>query len=1417
MSFAEIGLANYHIKADQHKMLNIGRYRSGRSDRCKVYFEPLDGSAVADCSLASLRRRAWAKSRESTWQETQKALTSGPPQGHLTDCPDSNGDPKRTSEEPGLTPNKITSWLDQCRTPLAVSLDDQSTPSGKGAPRNGCSFEDDLSLGAEADHLQSSSKKTGSCGSLAADQKRNQYKEKGRSMNSTGSGKSSTVSSVSELLDLYEEDPEEILLNLGFGRDEPDMSSKIPSRFFNSSSAARGIDIKVYLGAQLQRMEVENPNYALTSRFRQIEVLTTVANQFIQLYGHVSGQPVQSVSSISGSRDQGGGEVAKDQSPPSLFQRRTSAQNVADRLKKSLSKHNLLMASPSPPGRPADKAPPALANGHSGHLYNGHPAQDGDEQHAEKHIRKKDSCSLATVTEECGGSGDGEVEQHTHHRQNGPGDEPESADTTSTNQSADEPRASGAEEKSKTTNPDKALPDKAPPAQEEGPLPSALLTQLRTENADSFDMEEIQSNEDEALLSRTSRSSDLLRTVSQQSDSSGFAEETSSVDASNLKVQESSDSCDSETTVTSHPSQDVATPIALAQPAFNLPDTRAEELEPTSGARATAVSIGSSQKQEKDEKCDENSELVPQYKAHQLPTNILARDERLGGSGPEPQEDPKQEQTQALQDDTQRDLPQLDPPPLDPPPLDPLSWNPPRLDLSSLDPQPLDSLPSDPQPSEPLSSEPLSSNLPSHSPSLDPPPSDHPLSLQTLSPPDHPFCLPTPDSPVLSALSRVKQRLGDVSPRPSRRRHRDGLPLQRSSSLPSSLLSPTRVVSSVKVQLGRGRAFCSQPRYAFRYIQEPNANQKTGDVPTCISTLVIKNTLESDHQDSAPPKAAPRPLMRSSRSLRSTSPPTDWPWITQSVPDLSSNQEQFGHYGQGGTPNPEPDTFLSPSPSHRPETPISVPPVNPSLLYPTPFHPYASLPNLLHPYSNHFPLHQPPMGTPPYYGSLWNLPSGTPPMPHHYAGNYHIAYHSLPHSPPYLGYHGYDLSPFPPLAPDHIVHRGGAPPGPGFHSDLGQDHSPHRGLVNSSHPGHNLGQSPHQGFGNSSHPGHNLGIHPGHNLGLHPVVSQGHSSYNGVGNSLHLGHSLGHSPYLGVGPGHSPYTGHNLPHNPHPGLGPGHSPHPSHSLGPGHSPHLGLSPGSSQVLSGTEMELRRVLHEIRGTVHSLNQQHADTSDVFLEASCQQALEALQQKRRSLGLFRAQMMDLELSIVRQQALVYKHLSPADRLEVEQLESLRSAIREELLELEQQLEDKLMELTQQAAPRKVSDLLREQFLLQSELSYDDHAASSTPSSVPSSRPCSPTSGVGGSQQRPGVYRASITITPVPPPRPDRLRYQQEEEEEGAGDKDKALEEAVAAGLCRDNLHQLITEIRESVTQEVRREIFNELMAATGAPCP
>ncbi|XP_054643311.1 protein ITPRID2 isoform X2 [Dunckerocampus dactyliophorus] len=1225
-----------------------------------------DPSGSPDCSLASLRRRAWAKSRDSTWQETQKPESSSPlepqPNSRGTD-----GDSQRTSEAPGLTPNKITSWLDQCRTPLAVSLDDQSaSPSKGGALRNGCSFEDDLSLGAEADHLQSSNKKTGSCGGLAANQKRSQYKEKGRSMNSTGSGKSSTVSSVSELLDLYEEDPEEILLNLGFGRDEPDMSSRIPSRFFDSSSSARGIDIKVYLGAQLQRMEVENPDFALTSRFRQIEVLTTVANQFIQLYGHVSGQPVQSVSS----RDQGGeggGDSAKEESPPSL-KRRNSALNAAKLLKKTLSKHNLLTPSSESSGarkssQPANKGQPNddLANSHT----NNGPAQDGDtaehDHHADsanqKHIRKKDSCSLATVTEET--NGDGELERLTEDSNPAPNSkhQPGSADSQQANRTADE-QTTKVDEKNIISTTDKAPSTLALPQ----------LLHLRTEKADSFDMEEIQSNEDEALLSRRSMNSDLLRTASQHSDSSGFAEEPS-VESSNLKVQESSDSCDSETTVTSHPSQDVSTPIALDQPTFILPDFTEEEAEPVSAAEA----VGSSQ--EEDE-CDGTSEQFPQYTAHQLPKNcpqVETQYVEQGASNLQPEPEPEQSQNQ-------------------------------------------------------------------EEAAVGTEPSQEAADEAQVGPS---FSLLASNSPILTALSRAKQRLGSHSSEkcsvPSRRRLRGGLPLLRSSSFPSSLLSPSKVVSSVKIEFGRGQTSCSQPRYAFRYIQEPAGEQVATASSTCISTLVINHSPKSSNpstllaEDSAPPKLTPRHLVHSSCSLRCASPPLDWPagrsaqpWITQSVPDLSSNQEQFGRFQQGVTPD-QPVMFVSPSPSPTPnlrqEAPLSAPPVNPSFLYPTPFHPYASLPNLHHSHHSSMPsllpqpsmatppkhtnishLHPPAMATPPQYTSLWNLHPGTPTMHHFHPNSYHL-YHSAPHTPPYLGSHGYDIN------QDHILHRGSAPPGPGIVPGLGS------------------GLNPNLGFG--------------------------------------------------------------------PGLG----------------PHPGLSPNSTQVLSSTEMQLRRVLHDIRGTVQRLNQNQDDTSDVFTEhrASSQQSLADLQQKRRNLSLFRTQMMDLELSIIRQQALVYKYLSPTDRLEVEHLQSLRSAVRDELLELEQQLEDKVMELTQHG-PSRVSDLLREQYLLQSQLSCDDNTPSTAPPSPPTSHTLS-----GGGEQRPGVYRAFINITPAPPPRPSRQVEAEKEMDEGRGalNGGKGIpwgeEEEQAAEVKGENLQDLIREIRESMAQEVRREIYNELMAA------
>ncbi|XP_077584343.1 protein ITPRID2 isoform X2 [Stigmatopora nigra] len=1168
---------------------------------------------------ASMRRMAWANSRDSTWREMRKSLAG------------SEGDGETTSDGAGLSPNKITNWLDQCRTPLTASLDDQHAAAGKaGTARNGGSFEDDLSLGAEADHLLPGDDNTPSRGGESLDRKRSRYKEKGRSMNSTGSGKSSNVSSVSELLDLYEEDPEEILLNLGFGRDEPDASSRIPARFFNGSSQARGIDIKVYLEAQLQRMEVENPNYALTSRFRQIEVLTTVANQFIQLYGHVSGQSVQSVQSIDVGGGGGGEQGADgDVGKPTPFQSK-KALSVADRLKKSLSKHNLLSASIRAAPSPAE-APPALAE-------EGQRAQNAGGR------------SLATVAEE-----------------------------------AEQQRA-------------RLRP--APAGRRPPPLPPLVAQRRVAEAADSFDMEEwsvspqIQSNEDEAVVSGSRPSSDLRRTASQRSEgSSGFAEETSSADA-NLKVQGSSDSCDSENTITStsNSSRDTATPVArdppqpfsytglsgsealpLARdgqpeagdgpqpsepiskiresaPAWPVEESQssrglrgmelarqAEESEAASGEPQESLrELAGVDEQEEGEEVEEESPLISGLEDWEAANGQA---EAVACS------DPQQLLGQpAGEDDESHPIPSVreaeTPRVRSPQPADEAKepacreW---EQEISQLVvPQyTAHQLPKNISPARPR---------PSESPEiLPPPPEEEPN-------PSPAFRPPSVDSPVLSALSRVKQRLGQARPR------RSGLPLQRSSSLPSSLLYPGRVVSSVRIQLDGGRPCPGQPHYSFRYVPEPDADPPEAGPPPARVPGAQKAWDCGGEADGFP---------------RCASPPADWPWMTQSVPDLCG--ERHARWPRGGAPDP--DIFPFPCPSPGPETPPWAPRVQRAGPYPAPgacFHPYGSLPNLLQPYAASPQL---PRGIPPHYGSLWSLPSS-----HCSGGEQQAAWRSVPHSPPHP-----------------------AQPGPG----------PRRG-------------------GPEFHPGGGLGAYP-------------------------------------ASPGICPDPG----------------------------AHCGWIPASS----GEASQLRRVLRDIRGTVHSLNQQHSDIWDLFPEDSCQEALEELRRKRRSLSLFRAQMSHLETSLGRQQALVYKHLSPVDRMEVEELETLRSAVREQLLELEQQLEDKLLDVVAPPPPpppRKgagtdrlsadwalratepVSELLREQRLLRSEMNQSERMA--------------------GAPNRPAVYRATVNITPAAPPRRGGPKGQEEEEEAAV----EAEPESAA-----DHLQRLIAEIRE----DVRREILKELTGTNG----
>ncbi|KAJ7322639.1 hypothetical protein JRQ81_018926 [Phrynocephalus forsythii] len=92
--------------------------------------------------------------------------------------------------------------------------------------------------------------------------------------------------SVTEWLDFWEKDPVEILLDLGFGTDEPDICTKIPSRFINCASTANGINIRVFIEAQRQRLDLENPN--LCGRFRQLQVLDHVTSAFSSLLSDIS-------------------------------------------------------------------------------------------------------------------------------------------------------------------------------------------------------------------------------------------------------------------------------------------------------------------------------------------------------------------------------------------------------------------------------------------------------------------------------------------------------------------------------------------------------------------------------------------------------------------------------------------------------------------------------------------------------------------------------------------------------------------------------------------------------------------------------------------------------------------------------------------------------------------------------------------------------------------------------------------------------------------------------------------------------------------------------------------------------------------------------------------------------------------------
>ncbi|TDH13803.1 hypothetical protein EPR50_G00037250 [Perca flavescens] len=298
---------------------------------------------------STVRRRAWINSSRQ-WPTLGELDPEGPP----CNLPSASiADDDVFSD--GCFTGKIENWLQGCGSEACSEKTGQLSFESVLKASN---FDDELSLGADAFCLNGGeiTSEAGLAHHPISKQGPSRLtstpRQKlclpslnlGQSMASSclSSSTCKTTSSISEVLQLCSEDAEETLYELGFGCDEPQVTVRIPSRFFTFPSMSQGINFRLFLDSQLRRIREEDPSLSLASRFRQVQVLTAMANAFYSLYSHVSRTPVQKLATP---------EFTFSSSPVERIERfrspvRSEPRSPVERLKDTVSKMCLYTGSP---------------------------------------------------------------------------------------------------------------------------------------------------------------------------------------------------------------------------------------------------------------------------------------------------------------------------------------------------------------------------------------------------------------------------------------------------------------------------------------------------------------------------------------------------------------------------------------------------------------------------------------------------------------------------------------------------------------------------------------------------------------------------------------------------------------------------------------------------------------------------------------------------------------------------------------------------------------------------------------------------------------------------------------------------------------------------------------------------------------